>query len=109
MPMHYVYMFSGGDPDFVWVSKRQFKKRFRLANAVGFLETIRNRIQTERGRRKTDYYCGLRQIFAELDGLGKLCRGEEGPGNTAANAVLYGGKYLALINQRYADLYGLLF
>lgn len=108
----FVYMFTGDQRplhDYAWVSKKRFLREFDVHLAIGFLKTIQDRISRERGRRSTDFYCAIRHVFAELDGLGKLYMGEEGPENTTKNAVEYGKKYLGQVDRRYRNIYGLLY
>jgi len=52
---------------------------------------------------------GLRHVFAEIDGLGKIYKGEFGKGNTAKNAVAFGTRYLGKVNRKYKKLFGLIF
>lgn len=109
--MEYIYTFVGGSPDFEWLSKHDFRRRFGLPEALGFLKQIRGTLATEAGshRRPGAFYTGLRHAFAELDGLGKLYAGEYARDNTAANAIKFGTKYLGRVNPRYRSIFGLLF
>jgi len=109
--MEYIYTFVGGTPDFVWLSQREFRRRFGIKQAVGYLEQVRGTLIGEaRDRRGLGcFYTGLRHAFAEIDGLGKLYKGEYGKGDTAANAVAFGTDYLGRLNSQYKHLFGLLF
>jgi hypothetical protein len=109
--MEYIYTFVGGSPDFEWLSKKGFRRRFGLVEAVGYLQQIRGTLVSEARDRRSPvcFYTGLRHAFAEIDGLGKLHQGEYGKGNTAANAVAFGTDYLGRVNARYKDIFGLVF
>ena len=109
--MEYIYTFVGGSPDFRWLSKGQFRLQFGLKQALGYLEQIRGTLSGEAKDRRQPgcFYTGLRHAFAEIDGLGKLYKGEYGKDNTAANAIAFGVDYLGRINPRYKDVFGLLF
>jgi len=75
--MEYIYTFVGGSPDFKWLSKREFRLQFGLAEALGYLEQIRGTLISEARdhRHPGCFYTGLRHAFAEIDGLGKLYKG----------------------------------
>ena len=109
--MEYVYTFVGGSPDFVWLSKRDFRRRFGLPEAAGYLQQIRGTLVSEAKVRRCPgcFYTGLRHAFAELDGLGKLYKGAYGTHNTARNAVEFGVDYLGRVNSRYKDIFGIVF
>ena len=55
------------------------------------------------------FYTGLRHVFAEIDGLGKLYKGEYGKAHTAWNAVHFGKDYLGRVNAKYEQVFGLIF
>ena len=109
--MEYIYTFVGGNPDFEWLTKRGFRLRFGLVEAVGYLHQIRGTLVGEAKDHRSPgcFYTGLRHAFAELDGLGKLYEGEFGKDNTAANAVVFGTEYLGRVNARYKDIFGVVF
>src|SRR2546427_11936406 len=106
--MEYIYTFVGGSPDFKWLSKREFRLQFGLAEALGYLEQIRGTLISEARdhRHPGCFYTGLRHAFAEIDGLGKLYKGAYGKENTAANAIAFGIDYLGRVNPLYNNLFG---
>lgn len=109
--MEYIYTFVGGSPDFKWLSKQDFRRQFGLVGALGYLEQIHGTLRGEaRDQRPPGcFYTGLRHVFAEIDGLGKLYKGEYGKDDTAANAINFGTDYLGRVNQLYNNLFGILF
>jgi len=109
--MEYIYTFVGGHPDYVWLSKGAFYRQFGLTQALGYLERIRGTLahEAKQERCKKCFYTGLRHAFADIDGLGKLYNGAFGPESTAPNAIAFGIRYLGWINDRYKNLFGLLF
>jgi hypothetical protein len=109
--MEHIYTFVGGSPDFVMLSQKEFRRRFGINQAIGFLKQIRGTLTGEARdhRRPGCFYTGLRHAFAEIDGLGKLYKGEYGKSNTAANAIAFGKNYLGRINPRYQAVFALLF
>jgi hypothetical protein len=109
--MEYIYTFVGGTPDFVWLSQGEFRRRFAVQNAVGYLEQVRGTLASEaRDKRSSGcFYTGLRHAFAEIEGLGKLYRGEFSSRNTAVNAIRFGRDYLGRVNSDYKNAFGLLF
>jgi hypothetical protein len=101
----------GRGKDFKWMSLAAFKRTFSVAQAIGFIGQIRKSVQQEAKElpREGDFYIPIRFTFPEIDGLGKLFRGEPGKGDTAANAVAFGTEYLGRVNPRYRQLFGLIF
>lgn len=100
----------GWGKDFKWMSVAEFNRTFSIDQAAGFLAQIENTLRkeardlTERGF----FYTGLRHVFAEVDGLGKLYVGERGTKNTVENAISFATEYLGRVDRRYRDAYGLL-
>jgi len=109
--MEYIYMHTGRDGVFEWVSKTAFQQRFKVLNAIAYLKQVRHSLQKEalRERASGHFYTGVRHAFAEIDGLGKFYLGEEGKRNTTANAIAFGENYLGRVDERYKELFGLLY
>jgi hypothetical protein len=100
----------GPGKDFKWMSVAEFERTFSVKQAVGFLGQIENTLRKEGMDLSEEgyFYTGLRHVFAEIDGLGKLYAGERGTTNTVENAILFATEYLGRVDGRYRDLYGLL-
>jgi hypothetical protein len=95
--------------DFEWITKTQFTKTFAPALAVAYLARVRDSLVREAtGLPEGNFYTGIRHAFAEIDGLGKLLRGNYGPEDNAGNVIAFGTTYLAQIDERYEPLIGLL-
>ena len=109
--MDHVYTFVDGKPDFVWLPKIAFRKKFSVNQAVAYLRRIRGTLKHEAqdARKPSCFYTGIRNTFAELDGLGKLFVGEYAQTNSARNAIVFGEKYLGRINRDYRKLFGLVY
>jgi hypothetical protein len=100
---------QGWGKDFKWMSVAEFNRSFSVTKALAFLDQVKATLRKEATNLPQGaYYTGLRHVFAEIDGLGKLYRGERGPQNTAENAIAFGTGYLGRVNQLYRDLFGLL-
>ncbi len=100
----------GPGKDFKWMSVAEFERTFSVGQALGFLGQIETTLQEE-GLDLTQgsyFYTGLRHVFAEIDGLGKLYAGERGTRNTVENAIRFAKDYLGRLDSRYRSLYGLL-
>ena len=100
----------GWGKDFKWLSIAEFELTFSTEQATGFLGEIEKTLREE-ARDRTEggfFYTGLRHVFAEIDGLGKLYAGERGTKNTADNAIQFANDYLGRVDKRYRVLYGLL-
>src|SRR5437667_2533607 len=89
----------------------EFRKRFGLDQAVGFLGQVKGSLVREAKELPGEghFYTGLRHAFAEIDGLGKLFQGEAGKQDSAANAIAFGEEYLGRVNDRYRHLFGLVY
>jgi hypothetical protein len=109
--MEYIYTFVGGSFGYRWLSKQKFRRQFGLSEALGYLQQIRGSLigEARDHRYPVGLYTGLRNAFAELDGLGKLYEGSYGTENTATNAVSFGTHFLARVNRLYEHVFGLIF
>jgi hypothetical protein len=100
---------NGPGTDFEWITQTQFMRTFTPARAVAYLAQVRVTLAREATNLpEGNFYTGIRHAFAEIDGLGKLLRGNFGPEGTAQNAIEFGRAYLSRIDQRYEPLIGLL-
>ncbi|MFO0916867.1 MAG: hypothetical protein U0872_00950 [Planctomycetaceae bacterium] len=100
----------GWGKDFKWMSVNEFKKTFSIDQAVGFVGQIKKTLE-EQARdhpHQSDFYTGLRHVFAEIDGMGKLYCGEQGRDNTAQNSISFATEYLGRVDPRYQKVFGLL-
>lgn len=95
--------------DFEWITTSEFMRAFTPALAVAYLARVRESLVREAtGLPEGNFYTGIRHAFAEIDGLGKLLRGNFGPRETTENAIEFGRVYLSQIDPRYKPLIGLL-
>jgi hypothetical protein len=92
------------------MSVAEFNRIFTVKQAIGYLGQIERVLKKEAldDSEEGYFYTGLRHVFAEIDGMGKLYQGERGTGNTTENAIAFGTEYLGRINPCYKCLYGLL-
>src|SRR5262249_55341397 len=93
-----------------WMSVAEFNRSFAVEHAAAYVGQVRKILRGEAldYSEKSHFYRGLRNVFAEIDGMGKLFRGERGTRNTAENGVAFGVDYLGRVNPRYKELYGLI-
>jgi hypothetical protein len=93
------------------MSLTEFRRSFSVNQAVAYLQSIRNWLRADAitHYREGHFYTPLRHAFAEIDGVAKLYAGARGKGDTAPNTVGFGAEYLARVNPRYRDIFGLVF
>lgn len=96
--------------DYQWMSVAEFDRCFTVEHAAAYVGQVRRILRGEAldYSEKSHFYRGLRNVFAEIDGMGKLYRGERGTRNTAENGVAFGVEYLGRIDLGYKELYGLI-
>ncbi|MCI0379571.1 MAG: hypothetical protein L0215_18335 [Gemmataceae bacterium] len=101
----------GWGKDFERTSEAQFNRTFSVSKALAFVDQIKHTLEKEAmiPPGEARYYTGLRHVFAEIDGMGKLYRGKRGKVDTAVSAVRFGKDYLGRVDSRYRILFGLLF
>jgi len=108
--MAQIYMFTG-DPepgrDFRMVNTREFFAQFRVAEAVEYINTIRNRIRDE-PRSDAEFFSAIRNIFCELECAAKLYCGKRSKRDTSQSLITFGIRFLGRINRDYRALWGLL-
>ncbi len=100
----------GRKKDYRWMSVAEFNQSFTVEQAVGYVGQVGKILRREAldHSEKSHFYRGLRNVFAEIDGMGKLYCGERGTGHTTENAIAFGAEYLGRVTPRYKELYGLL-
>jgi hypothetical protein len=93
------------------MSVAEFNRSFSIQKAVAFLKQISGTLRKEAKCRADTacFYTGLRHVFAEIDGLGKLYRGARSKTDTAQNAIAFATEYLGRIDDRYRHVFGLIF
>ena len=91
------------------MSLAEFRRSFSVGQAVAYLQAIREWLRADAitHYREGHFYMPLRHAFAEIDGVAKLYAGARHKGDTAPNTVAFGMEYLARVNPRYRELFGL--
>jgi hypothetical protein len=108
--MELIYMFTGfSEPsrDYALVSARDFFSNFGATQAAGYLDAIRDRIRSEPPS-DAAFFSAIRHIFCELDGAGKLYRGNRGRRDTTQSLIAFGVRFLGRVRPDYKPLWGLL-
>jgi hypothetical protein len=96
--------------DYHWMSVAEFNRSFTIEHPAAYVGQVRKILRSEAldYSEKSHFYRGLRNVFAEIDGMGKLYCGERGTGNTAENAIAFGIEFLGRVTPRYKKLFGLI-